>query len=502
MSALLPSELQTAKRLIGESEFLNNISARAPAGHLEEIVARYGRYIEALEGEVLCCEEEYGSEIYFLLSGSVMHVPGERAPDIVRAGESARVIPAEEAAKLRAQQLTGEQSMFFGEVGAVTRAPYGATIFASGNARLLAMNWRGLRTLMQISPPFRAIVNERCRMHAAQAMLAQPPFEGVLSAQAVKDLTDSAQFDVIHGSISSPTLVAAEGEYTESLYLVQNGFGRVSQMMGWRRVYTGFVGRGDLFGLLPIAAAQEEGRTAITRRSLYAITDLSVLRFPADVVEEHLLNVFSKKRRRELDPYNVVESEEKLSPRKQKTGKRRQQESEAVGFFTERLLINGKRAMVIDQERCVGCDECARACADTHNGVARFVRTGTVFNGYAITNACMHCTNPLCLADCPTGAIHRKSGGEVMISEALCVGCGTCARSCPYDNITMFDFAGPNAGKAEDKAVKCDLCAGRKTGPACVRACPHDAIARVDLSDHNVLSKLAQGASLRELRES
>ena len=507
MPDLLHSELETAKRHIGESEFLTDIAARAPAGMLEEVVARHGRYLEPVEGGVICAKGEYGSEVYFLLGGAAWIVTSEDfATDFIRTEKGGvRRIPERQMTKLITERLEGERGMFFGEVGAATRAPYGATIFASANARLIALNWRGLRTLMQISPIFSAAINERCRRYAASSMLSQHSIKRALSRSALREFADTARFEIIQGSIDAPALVAAEGEYTESLYLVQNGFGRISQMMGWRRVYTGFVGRGDLFGLLPIAAAFDEQHTAVMRRTLHAISDMSVLRFPAAAVEKYLLPALSKERLQQLDPYNVVESEEEFS---QENGKRRQQESEAVGFFTERLFINGRRAMVIDHQRCVGCDECARACADTHNGVARFVRTGPSFNGYAVANACMHCTNPPCLSDCPTGAIHRQSGGEVIIDEALCVGCGTCARSCPYDNITMFNFAGENdnnksegENKTDDKAVKCDLCAGRRTGPACVRACPHDAIARVDLSDRNVLSQLARGVPLRELRD-
>ena len=41
---------------------------------------------------------------------------------------------------------------------------------------------------------------------------------------------------------------------------------------------------------------------------------------------------------------------------------------------------------------------------------------------------------------CPTGAIHRESAtGVVMINDDTCIGCGTCAASCPYENIRMVE---------------------------------------------------------------
>ena len=108
-----------------------------------------------------------------------------------------------------------------------------------------------------------------------------------------------------------------------------------------------------------------------------------------------------------------------------------------------------------------------------------------------IVNACMHCTDPVCLIGCPTGAIHRDEGsGAVVINDSTCVGCSTCANSCPYDNIKMVDIR-DNTGAflldSEDqtisRATKCDLCVDQLTGPACVQACPHDALIRIDVRE-------------------
>lgn len=93
---------------------------------------------------------------------------------------------------------------------------------------------------------------------------------------------------------------------------------------------------------------------------------------------------------------------------------------------------------------------------------------------------------------CPTGAIHRTvAGGIVVINDDTCIGCGTCANSCPYDNIRLVEIANDKGAPLLDeesgqpiiKATKCDLCANNPGGPACVRACPHDALRRVDFRD-------------------
>jgi Fe-S-cluster-containing hydrogenase component 2 len=91
------------------------------------------------------------------------------------------------------------------------------------------------------------------------------------------------------------------------------------------------------------------------------------------------------------------------------------------------------------------------------------------------------------MVGCPVGAIRRRNSLEVII-EDWCIGCGLCARNCPYGNINLQpfdvlveDLEHPGRKKAvvQQKATSCDLCTHLKE-PSCVYACPHDAAHRVD----------------------
>ena len=166
-------------------------------------------------------------------------------------------------------------------------------------------------------------------------------------------------------------------------------------------------------------------------------------------------------------------------------------------FLVDNRTINGTATMLIDLDRCTRCDDCVRACASTHNNNPRFIRHGREMNGIMVANACMHCVDPVCMIGCPTGAIHRESfQGQVVINDDTCIGCATCANSCPYDNIQMvqtrdrsgFFILDEVGGTPIMKATKCDLCIDQLGGPACVRACPHDALIRVDMRDVDKLA--------------
>jgi cGMP-dependent protein kinase 2 len=152
----------------------------------------------------------------------------------------------------------------------------------------------------------------------------------------------------------------------------------------------------------------------------------------------------------------------------------------------------------------VRCDNCEKACAETHHGVSRLNReAGPTYATLHVPTSCRHCEDPHCMKDCPPDAIHRAPNGEVFIADN-CIGCGNCERNCPYGVIQMaatppekpgllhWLLFGMGYGPGEDKspaavakrtgskhAVKCDMCKDIDGGPACVRACPTGAAIRV-----------------------
>ena len=97
----------------------------------------------------------------------------------------------------------------------------------------------------------------------------------------------------------------------------------------------------------------------------------------------------------------------------------------------------GDRRPADRRKLCVGCDNCEKACADTHEGLSRLNReAGQTFAHLHVPTSCRHCEHPHCMADCPPNAIHRGPDGEVFIDDT-CIGCGNCQRNCPYGVIQM-----------------------------------------------------------------
>lgn len=129
--------------------------------------------------------------------------------------------------------------------------------------------------------------------------------------------------------------------------------------------------------------------------------------------------------------------------------------------------------MLIDLNRCTGCQSCTIACK-AESGAARGVLNTRVL--VYDTNAdgrikflptlCNHCDTPACLPACPETAIAKREDGIVTIDWALCVGEGACVQACPYDACHI--------DTVNVKADKCDFCLDRLQAgrpPACVESC-------------------------------
>lgn len=154
-------------------------------------------------------------------------------------------------------------------------------------------------------------------------------------------------------------------------------------------------------------------------------------------------------------------------------------------------------AMTIDIDKCIGCGNCVRACAE-ENGVPKgFFRTWIERydvpgwemerpevdspNGgmdgfpekpvkgksFFVPKLCNHCAHSPCVQVCPVGATFETPDGLVLVDEDYCVGCRYCVQACPYG----CRFINPKTNTAD----KCTLCYHRISKgltTACCEACP------------------------------
>lgn len=417
----------------------------------------------------------------------------------------------------------------FGELAALGRTPRTATVLsAQDGTLLLEIRWQGLRDLMSHGPELKAQIEENFREKGLNSLLRTLDIIRRLPDEAVNEIVAGTQFQR-HGrmdwygsfqqlmSATPPAerlkkepLILEQRDYLNGLMIVRGGFVRVSRRLHQGEQTITYLGKGQHYGLEEIFAAnQAPGNALVSRHSLRAVGYVDVLLIPTALVERHILPCLTSDERTRLEASIPKPHGKNGALGAVLSGEARAKLGPALlEFFMDKRAINGGAAMLIDLDRCTRCDDCVRACADTHDGNPRFIRHGDQLQGIQITQACMHCHDPICMIPCPTGAIHREESGEVVINDRTCIGCGSCANSCPYNNIQMVEIrddrdlpqfpvrkdaqgrilrdadgsmmSSSSAG-AVRRATKCDLCHDLLNGPSCVRACPHDALIRLDM---------------------
>ena len=399
-----------------------------------------------------------------------------------------------------------EQDMF-GEVAALSRAPHLSTVIAETDVEVLELRWQGLRDIRRRDKSFRDKIDAQYRASSLKAHLRESPLFQGLHETALEHIARHTLFET-HGEFEwsggfkglaadtgadvlySEPVIAEHGDYLDGLLLIRYGFGRISERLDHGHRTVGYVTHNEVFGLREIVDHWRDGHDLRLRHGLRAVGFVDLLRVPTALVEDYVLP--------NIPPHKLPAPPTSASVRMSADLKWEAElplEQATINFLMNNRTINGTAAMFIDTDRCTACDDCVRACAAAHNNNPRFIRHGPEHDNLQVANACMHCVDPVCLIGCPTGAIHRTQDGLVVIDDVTCIGCATCANSCPYDNIRMVEIRDQNGDFIVDqetqapivKATKCDLCLEQPGGPACQRACPHDALQRIDLRDREQL---------------
>jgi len=375
-------------------------------------------------------------------------------------------LPAGAAARLGPGEV-------FGEIGSMSGWPQSVTARTASECRLLQIKVAGLRLMKRKSKGLKARLDQLYRERSLGTQLKNTPlFEGC-SDVFIEALKENVELV----SCEPDEEIVRAGEKADAMYLVRSGFVKLMQDFADGEIAVSYLSKGMTLGEVEFLVEGLEGWQSTAKSVEYA----ELVKIPRSVVEQLVQN----------QPTIGAELWRTAMDRVREAGFSRR--NVAVAEFTEVALrtglVQGNSILAIDLNACTRCDDCVKACADTHDGRPRFVREGNKYGNLLVAKSCYHCRDPVCLVGCPTGAIHRAGDGEVVaVDEEVCIGCSNCARNCPYDAIVMHDTGGawpdnmiPTGLRGRDKAVasKCDLCADTGHGPACVSNCPQGCAFRV-----------------------
>jgi len=146
-----------------------------------------------------------------------------------------------------------------------------------------------------------------------------------------------------------------------------------------------------------------------------------------------------------------------------------------------------RKRVLIDMDRCIECGSCAVACYVSHGNMpgVSIARSGVAL----LPLLCRQCKSASCVDACPVEAMIRDDRGVVRRRLFRCIGCGSCARACPFGVLPREPTGVPSGYRSTERLsghqiAKCDLCEDRLDGdqvvPRCVAACPSGALAFAD----------------------
>ncbi|MEQ1830587.1 MAG: cyclic nucleotide-binding domain-containing protein, partial [Pirellula sp.] len=385
----------------------------------------------------------------------------------------------------------GAEDVILGEMACLNRQRRSATVVAVEDSEVIEIGTNVLY-MLQRNATSRRVLNEAYRRHALNSDIERLPIFKELTADGRMEAARMIAKDAELLSVEPGRPIFRQGEKSDDLYLIRLGYVKVSREQGTREHIINYIGPGNIEGASgafgEIAALSsiysnelgEELRRldyspGVRTTTCSALDHVELVRIKSSQLEK-ITNANPEFKTRLLDRARFLLN---------KDTERDSELSTSKANFVNQGLYNAQSLLVLDLESCTRCDECTKACADSHGGDTRLVREGLRFENFLVATSCRSCTDPYCLVGCPVNAIFRQGSKEIVI-EDHCIGCGQCATNCPYGNITMY---GHEAGFSEDgdrripithqKATTCDQCRSIGGTPRCVYACPHDAAFRM-----------------------
>jgi Fe-S-cluster-containing hydrogenase component 2/thioredoxin reductase len=367
---------------------------------------------------------------------------------------------------------------FFGESCVFAGRPQGSSVRIRRNSLLIRIPRKILIKL--------ALSNEGVKQQLEEAFvmnLLKVTFEPKLSRERLRAIARRCPTR----NYEAGSLLYEEGSIGDRVYLLRSG--AVNLLRGESRQMVGDQYAGELVGQLALMGNPRRlhAARAASRTSAIEIDQAAFAELLDDNPEIHA--------RLQRDLTLLLQENNTLLTHPA--------QASAMAFLLQRGVGEATNALVIDSSLCIGCDNCERACEETHGGISRLHRNGGgTHEGFHVPLACRHCETPHCMKDCPPDAIHRTKSGVVYIQDN-CIGCGNCESNCPYGAIELVKVDPPAreswfglklpllrlrsktshpasaAEFAPKRAVKCDACHSFPGGPACVRSCPTGAAIRL-----------------------
>ena len=374
------------------------------------------------KGEIICREGEFGSTAYYILDGKVDifissprgHVDTEQQHGSWLNRLKNKLVPRaqhqREGENLRQTYISIDAPVdlaydnplaqlgpgdLFGEMTCMSFYPRSATVRAAEDCVVLEM-LRNVLDVLQKNKNFRAQLDQKYRERALSSHLRSVPIFNSLTPAFIDKLRSRVQLD----RYAPGEVIFKQGDAADAFYLVRLGFVKVTEDYAGGELVLAYLSKGGYFGEIGLLGG------GIRTATCSALDHVEVVRVAAEDFHD-MLREFPE----------VEASLRKASELRQQENQQRfkQVSSVPIDQFLAQGLMEAQSLLVLDLDRCTRCDQCVKACADSHDGVTRLIRDGLRFDRFLIATSCRQCRDPLCMVGCPVGAIRRKGSLEALL---------------------------------------------------------------------------------------
>lgn len=391
-------------------------------GFLSELVFSAKLRVVRKNG-LICQEGEYEETSFVILSGSV------------------RVLVKNKDGINKQVCILGFGEIF-GEIATMYGKKRTATIISDEDSEILYLDKKIMFALMDNSRKIKDFIHKRYRERSLKTELEKIELFKDLPDQFFKKLYQHV--DIINYQTNET--VFSFGDEARDFYIIIYGFAKIlipfsdkkripndeetqstsqseNQSENYPLKIVAFLSPGHYFGEMGLI---EKGKRTATVVALTRLELIKIDRFTFHSIYNTHIDVRNRMNK-------TVEN------RKRANIKSAEDESygKLMDWVVSSNIVQTDAVLLIDLNKCIKCETCVDTCERLF-GTSRLSFNGLKFKNILIPTSCRHCQEPYCLVGCPTGAISRDFSGEVY-HKSFCIGCGKCAKQCPYGNITIIN---------------------------------------------------------------
>ncbi|HYJ30986.1 MAG TPA: cyclic nucleotide-binding domain-containing protein, partial [Allosphingosinicella sp.] len=328
------------------------------------------------------------SEVRFHRAGEIIFERNDPGSSLFAIAEGS--VRVEIDPKDRSRTVAIGTGSIFGEVGLISGRRRGATIRASEDAIIVEISRLAALKLMAAVPAAKRAVT---RISIERQLLQM--FGSGLTGDDLAEVLESAEVK----SVRAGEAIITEGEDGYDIFVIRQGSMVVEKAIGGKPVFLSYLPAGSYVG--EMALIDGGRRTATVRAAIKS----EVIRLDGNAFRRLL----------EREPDLLAKTERDMAARRRLNAFVEEKKDEFGGvvdmyssvasFLVENGIGEATDVLLIDEKLCIGCDNCEKACADSHEGLSRLNReAGKTYAHLHVPTSCRHCEHPHCMADCPPNA--------------------------------------------------------------------------------------------------